>query len=327
MDSRSPRGLGELSILSPNKNDLYYNNKYNMTPSNYSFEKGDSQYRLPSSPVEPKPTSTKSYIKHTQFTSYNMIRPKALMEITELIESNLLELNKRGRTEVSKERLSIYKSALDRYIEETHVYKPLLTKIKDEYELMISYLMRKLELYRDYDAESARKDDYYSQKIEEMKNLHSTEELKLFRNSQQLESEVKRKMRDYIEIESENKQIRESNIKILKEYEGMKVTCLALTNSLSKCEDEKKRLQSSLVIKESENAVNRLNINKLGEEIERLQQVIHTKDQLQSNLVPQEEVSKLEKVVSELHSNQKLLEDKHRQVVFMSSICYTLISS
>lgn len=223
----------------------------------------------PRAPREPRPSEAlKPNGKSIRTDSYSMARPALLGEVTKIIDDGIKRLQRSG-SKNDDERLEVYREAFQKFIDEFNIYRPVLMSVKREYDSRLSGLREKLTTYSSYDSEMAVKEQ---ETINKIRNIQHYSEIKI----QQVTDRARDLEMTVLKLESEKKllqtelqQSEEVNMRLSNDCDEMRNTCVTLTNSLSRLEEERrisKALESTM---SSEISNLKFSEGKANEEIER----------------------------------------------------------
>jgi hypothetical protein len=203
----------------------------------------------PQQPSTPKPSLSSakkflSYAKNNQFKSYNPARPPLLVEINEMVEKGMQKINFLNESSFIV-KLEVYKQPFQRLIDDFNIYGPFLYSVKHAYESAINQIESELRKYSIIDSHMAVIEQESSFKV---LRAQYKSELSI-KNLEETVVELKNKLEVSSNqnklLEFEMKSIANESQLLRKECDELRSTCLILTNSLTRLEEEKKKLQFS----------------------------------------------------------------------------------
>lgn len=169
----------------------------------------------------------------------------------------------------SASRKQVYAEALQEYINDCTIYKPILQEAKDAYEQYIHELESKIDEFANQSTEVNLKEAQLEKQIEDIRTENQQkldavqEQLRAFHQRIQCLEKEKR------QLEAEAGKQREYASQIKKELETMRNSCVTLTSSLSRLDEEHRTFQNLEASRLSEINHLRSAEQKLNEEIER----------------------------------------------------------
>eukprot|EP00981_Chlorochromonas_danica_P015405 scaffold12037_cov159-Ochromonas_danica.AAC.6 len=316
-------------------------------PLSFSVDNKNDQPREPDLPSAHslRPCNKAQSLRKTlHFQPYKSTRPDLLDHLNLMIGQGLRTIpsktveevvdgknddndpSRGGGNEKDQEKLYwIYSTAFQVFINESTLYQKFLLDVKLAYEGYIEQLLHELASYQGKREEDV---DIVSQCQDKMKSLEimKNQELDLVRN--QL-NEMNNK---YLLLQEEKKRnevdslsLKESSSTLRKEYEDLKNTCTMLTSSLSRMEEEYRNYQAAENIRGLEVASLRATEQKLNEEIERLQGILQSNEQIIGMMVGQDVVNNLEVTITMLREELKRMEITHRQLLMRYATLKTAV--
>lgn len=166
-------------------------------------------------------------------------------------------------------RKQVYAEALQEYINDCTIYRPILQNAKDAYEQYIALLEKTVEGLSGRAAYVNEREQQLESQVEAIRQEQQQrvdviqEQLRAFHQRVHVIDKEKRQL----EIEATKQ--REIAISVKKELEDMRISCNTLTSSLSRLEDEHRTFQNLEAGRLSEINHLRSSEQKLNEEIER----------------------------------------------------------
>lgn len=264
-----------------------------MNPSakveNHQRVRGPGTVILTHSPIKPRPPEsprppknvTSEYTRVVMMEQYHKpSRHPLLAELNDIVSSGLKLLEQSGPNpnsstdggvdkDFSVARLEVYRDAFQRYIEEFNIYRPFLSEVKHEYDSVIETLWNKLHASSSIRSHLAAIEKKHVAEIHEIEHANSQKIQILEEENKRLEALFNAKVREFDEREEEMGVLRASSAKARKEWEEMRTSCLTLTNSLARLDEEKKQAHAKDAIKTADMANLRIQVQRATEEVER----------------------------------------------------------
>ena len=217
--------------------------------------------------------------------------------------------------EVSSDRLAVYRSAFQLYVEDSSIYKSFLSSVLLEYDDCVDGLreqIRELSSVRleiplqqvDLAKQMRERDTEYSQRTDE-----------LLRRISQLEGALAASERKLTMVQKEFGEYKDSSDKMRSQWEEMRVSCMRLTSSLSRHDEDSKRNKAADTVRQAEFVAARVNEKKALEQSERLTLMLQEMEAVQSTLVTKEAVEEHLSTIAKLRGELKKKEDLHRDLI------------
>lgn len=166
-------------------------------------------------------------------------------------------------------RKHIYAEALQEYINDCTIYKPILQEAKDAYEDYIRGLEQKIDEFATQSSQVRMREDQLEKQIEEIRHESQHKVDTVNEQSRVLQQRIQGLEKEKRQLETEANKQREYTNQIKKELEEMRASCVTLTSSLSRLDDEHRTYQNLEASRLSEINHLRSSEQKLNEEIER----------------------------------------------------------
>ena len=286
-------------------------------------------------------TNTNNNRRGRTYTRDTLHHPALLEEINDMITTGLKrlkeerekasqllhEIHERSDTGAQSDRLALYRTAFQRYIDESSIYKQFLTAFMHEYDRGIDELreqVRSLSSVRlELPMQLAENSDRF--KLQALEHKKSTEEL--LRRVSQLEGALAQTQRKLSLTEAEYRDYCVGSETMRGQWEEMRVSCIRLTNSLQRHEDEKKRAKVADASRQAEFVAAKINEHKSQEQAERLTIILQEMEAVQSTLVTKEAVEEQLSLIKHLRAELKNKEDQHRDFISRYSTLKAAIES
>jgi len=284
--------------------------------------------------VSPRPPSTskrsssasmkQKMPKFSSGRSYNIARPPLLLELEELIASQLSELEQERmptpdepQTDdwLSMGRLKIYKDAFQRFIEEFNIYKPILSAIKFEYESAFDYFSSKARNHMSTKTEFVTYERQHSQKMAQKEQQHAAIVEALEAKNAEVEKKLAQKTKELQIANAEVDILKLASAKAEAVADEIKSSCITLTNALKRNEQEKKELADAESGRLNEILALKVAFHKSSSELERLRLQVHDMESNQSTLVSHEKLERHVVKIQDLRDQLKEKDDEHRDLI------------
>ncbi len=177
--------------------------------------------------------------------------------------------NEQDASLYSAERLRVYATAFQRFIDESTIYQRFLQDTKDTYDAYIIELLDKLSAFNTNVVQTSRREVELSKQLVELDEVHQHKLDKINEKVRLLESRIQSIDVEKSLIEADCAKSKDQMIQMRREYDEMKGTCVTLTNGLSRMEDEHRSYQNNEAGRLTELTYLRASEQKLNEEIER----------------------------------------------------------
>jgi chromosome segregation ATPase len=191
----------------------------------------------PNPPDLPKPSSNQSYLGSVSFQPYRSTRPQLLVEINAIVEAGLRDLE--GRADTPSPRLSVYRMAFQRFIDEFTIYGPFLQSVKHEYDDCIDQLWERLREVATVHADLAVKDEEHAVLSRSVHKAHKEEVKALQEKIKSLELALVRKDHDVQNAQQAAAEAKDQFEKRLDEIEELRKANDMLVRSLTQLEADK----------------------------------------------------------------------------------------
>lgn len=221
------------------KSDLSWLSAASLTAVGLSDEKPETK-----KPVVPKDSlpskGMSTYVKNVRFNAYKSTRPALLLEINSILSIGEKKLiAEYGENVPQTEFLNMYAEAFNRYIEESTLYQPFLSKVKAYYDESIKDKDLKLEDYQNFDSKLDEKDELYARQLNEatLSLKAQVEELNAkLKASKVLEDTF---LENVKVLTQENGRLVEMNTSLRKEADTSRSTSASLASALARMAEEK----------------------------------------------------------------------------------------
>jgi uncharacterized coiled-coil protein SlyX len=169
----------------------------------------------------------------------------------------------------SAERLRVYATAFQKFIDESTIYQRFLQDTKDTYDSYVLELLDKLSMFNSNVVQTSKREIELSKQLVERDEVHQLKVDKINEKVRALESRLQTLEMEKSISDTECSKAKEQMMNMKREYDEMKGTCLTLTNGLSRMEDEHRSYQNNEAGRLTELTYLRASEQKLNEEIER----------------------------------------------------------
>lgn len=321
--------------MNESSNDLYGSDNWSFKRINHLGTRGNDTSAIidisRSNDASPRPPSTSkrsasASMKHkvpvlSTGRQYNISRPPLLVELEQFIATQMDELKRENVEEpetddwLSMRRLTIYKDAFQRFIEEFNIYKPILTAIKYEYESAFDYFSSKARKEMSTKTEFVTHEREHSQKMAQKDQQHAAIVEALEIKNALVEKKLAEKTKELQITNAQVDILKMATSKAEAVADDVKRSCITLTNALKRNEAEKKELVDIESGRVSEILSLKIAFHKSSNELERLRLQVHDMESNQSTLVSHE---KLERHVAKIQDLREQLEEKdeeHRALI------------
>lgn len=228
----------------------------------------DNEYEKPHPPQTPTPSVAK-YLKSTKFKAYKSTRPDLLNDLNRALSEGLNKLASEGHADESKARLAVFKDVFQLFIENFTIYRPFLTSIKHEYESAIDKLVEDLDSYATIDSQTEMREQAHLAKTLHIQHAYDRKVADLEEKVSSLEKSLSRTEKERRSAQQEVRKIYDANVVLQKESDEMRSTCVTLTGSLTRLEEERKKAANLEAATQQELTSYKLSEQKAIAEIER----------------------------------------------------------
>jgi hypothetical protein len=229
-----PTEVGDLSWLSA----------ASFTPVGLSdAREKNPETKSPKEPAEVIPSKgISTYMKSARFNAYKSTRPALLQAITTHVENGLRQLRQQHGEDVPKRRaLEVYSSAFGMYIDESTLYKPILTSIKKCYDDIIEEDRQRAIMLNDVDALLQDRDGQHAQRIEKTNQEWQAQVQELEAKLNAAQVSAKESATKISKLILENSKLTESSLQSKREAEAAKTTSGLLATQLARLAEDKLR--------------------------------------------------------------------------------------
>lgn len=212
--------------------------------------------------------------KSAAFQPYKSTRPDLLQQLNLMVDQGMRNLHVNPSSEHKEhEELEkgyiVFSTAFQVFIDESTLYQPFLTSVKDAYESYTASLRQDIQLAMERLDSQVSIEEKFELKMKETVKEHEQKLKAQLDTIKDLSNRLKQTEEAKGQIELDFNRHRDSTVQMKKNYEDLKTTCALLTSSLSRMEEEYRNYQ----LQESNRAMEltslRANEQKLNEEIER----------------------------------------------------------
>eukprot|EP01038_Epipyxis_sp_PR26KG_P013229 gene13229-17729_t len=284
-----------------------------------------------------KATNLSPYRQQIKFTAYRSNNPELLSQVNLIVENGLSQIkhqfddmnsprniqinfnnNSNGKSDSIQHqfaKLEIYKLAFQKFIDHFTIYGPFLNSVKKEYDKTISIIQTTLESFTNIDVQSAMKEQEWISKFKQESMISDNKAKELKSQISNLENQLLIIQKQHAAKDNSYEKLLEQNKNLRKDCDEMRSTCITLTNSLSRLEDDRRMHQSLEATTQAEMLSLKVSEQKNVEEMERLQQTISNLEQIQAGMVSIKVISEHEATIHTLQTELKKIENSQRQVL------------
>ena len=259
----------EESVRSISLDSTMDNKMIHITPVIPSLSKSSPQQQA----------SMAKYIKSARFMPASIYRPKLISDINLKIESDLRKLAQQNSElnpiTIELERLRVFQTAFQTYIDDTSLYKTILEQIKEEYDKVVDSFKGKLEYFSYFEELIKENGISHKKSMEEIKQRSENEVKDLVQKLKAMEELVIKLKREKVNAEMGSSKYASESKRFQIEYNNLRSTSIAIASSLTRSEDNFFKAQQKLVDKEREVNEGRASVIRMSEEISNLQLTIH----------------------------------------------------
>ena len=207
-------------------------------------KKGE-KYDSPRPPDAPRRSLVSKYSKPITFNHHQTTHPILLQEVNNMVSEGLNKLSKvanAGENDQSDgiEKVDIYSKAFQRYINDCNIYQPFLLSVKQEYDKIVNLYSGQIHMINSLQSQLATKEHEFLFRLKEVEQAHSIAMADADQHKKMLEKIIADKERDLnatnLQV-AHYKKIAEKAEKELLEARG---SCVTLTSSLTRLEEERR---------------------------------------------------------------------------------------
>ncbi|RYG95634.1 hypothetical protein EON65_55680, partial [archaeon] len=186
--------------------------------------------------------------KTAAFQPYKSTRPDLLQQLNHMVEQGMRNLHinpsseHKEHEELEKSYI-VYSTAFQVFIDESTLYQPFLSSVKDAYGAYVESLRQDIQLVMEKLDSQVSVEEKFEHKMKMTVKQH---EQKL--EAQQdiikgLNTRLKQAEEGNAQLELDFSRHKESTVQMKKNYEDLKTTCALLTSSLSRMEEDYRNYQ------------------------------------------------------------------------------------
>jgi len=299
----------------------------------------------PQPPNLPKPSIGTVGGKITN-ESYSLAKPQLLVEINEIISNGLKRIekddkndNNNGINDVSNNKsykdkgavnfskLEVYRDAFQRFIEDSTIYRPFLNAVKHEYDVIIGELLDNLKAIPDLKMEMSKIEDEAAYKARGLTLAFEIKVQDLMEKNKMIQKEQARKEKELSSNAQEMITLRHENADLKTELAETKKSCITLTHSLNRYDEEMKKVQAREAARQADTAQLRVAAQKSNDEIEKLRALLSEMEAVQNNMVSHEVVKHQVDTINILESETKVMNATHKQLISRYTSIKSVIDS
>jgi chromosome segregation ATPase len=228
------------------KSDLSWLSSATLVPVGVVEHPETTNPKKPKVPKDILPSKNASmYLKNVRFSAYKSTHPDLLAEMTHMELTGMQALRAEfGENIPETSRIELASKILERFIEESTLYKTILRSCKDQYDHAISALTEKVDSYAGFDEQLEQKDKAHSEEVKKATG-------KLTERIDELESKLHKLQKNEKCVNVEVQALTTENIRLTnlmqamqKELEASKTTCSTLATSLNRMSEEKLKYEA-----------------------------------------------------------------------------------
>ena len=293
----------------------------------------------PQPPLLPRPSGSAIVGGKITFDSYSLAKPQLLSEINEIINNGLKRIekdndkinddnnNRPSKGTVNFTKLEVYRDAFQRFIEDSTIYRPFLNAVKHEYDLVIGELLDNLKAIPDLKMEMSKIEDSAAYKARGLTLAFEIKVQELMDKNKMIQKEQERKEKELSTYAQEMITLREENITLKAELVETKKSCITLTHSLNRYDEEMKKVQAREAARQADTAQLRVAVQKSTDEIEKLRALLSEMEAVQNNMVSHEVVKQQVETINTLETETKIMNATHKQLISRYSSIKSVIDA
>jgi len=293
----------------------------------------------PQPPCLPKPSGNTIVGGKITYDSYSLAKPQLLIEINEIISNGLQRIerdnqktndnnnNKANKGIVNLSKLEVYRDAFQRFIEDSTIYRPFLNAIKHEYDSIIGKLLDNLTTIPDLKMEIAKVEDASAYKARGLTLAFELKVQELMDKNKMIQKEQEKKEKELNSYAQEMIVMRKENAELKEELTETKKSCITLTHSLNRYDEEMKKVQVREASRQADTAQLRVAIQKSTDEIEKLRALLSETEAAQNNMVSHEVVKQQVETINTLETETKIMNATHKQLISRYSSIKSVIDN
>ena len=166
-------------------------------------------------------------------------------------------------------RLSIYRAAFARFIDEFNIYKPFLVAVKHEYEAALDHYSNNTRNNLNIRSELITKEREFSQKLAQKDQECATKIAECEHQKHLMDTILQQKDRELERLQKQIDEMTQQASAVERETAEVKNSCLTLTNALLRLEEEKKMIVSRENAKQSDFLSLKIALQKSNNDLER----------------------------------------------------------
>lgn len=255
--------------------------------------------------------------------------PALLEELLGMVTKGLKDLDGQhgGEGHHEADRLAVYRAAFQRYLDESSIYKGFLTGFAHEHDVAIDALRKQVASLSSVRLELPLQMAETSDKARAQAAEHQERTAALLKRISQLEGSLATTERKLKSTETEYREYRENSAKMRSQWEEMRVSCMRLTTSLSRHEEDKKRSKVSDAARQADFVAAKINERKSQEQAERLTVMLQELEAIQATLITKEAVEEQQGLIKHLQQELKAKEALHTDLINRYSILKAAIEA
>lgn len=291
----------------------------------------------PQPPALPKPSGSTMIGGKITHDSYSLAKPLLLIEINEIISNGLKRIekdnennisdNKSSKGTVNFSKLEVYRDAFQRFIEDSTIYRPFINAVKHEYDTVIGELLNSLKVIPDLKMEMSKIEDEAAYKARGLTLAFEIKVQELIDKNKMIQKEQEKKEKELKSYAQEMITLRNENADLKADLTETKKSCITLTHSLNRYDEEMKKVQARESSIQSDTAQLRVAVQKSTDEIEKLRALLSEMEAAQNNMVSHEVVKQQVETINTLETETKIMNATHKQLISRYSSIKSVIDN
>lgn len=225
------------------------------------------------------------------------------------------EQNKQSENSYQSDRLMVYRAAFQKYMGGSSLYLPFLTSFIDEYDGALDSLRQQVRDLSSVRLELPTQQSEAANRLREVNAEHEQHCEELLRRISQLEGSVAASERRLAITKAEFQEYKDSSEKMRNQWEDMRVSCMRLTSSLARHDEDSKKNKAIDSARQAEFVAAKVNEMRAQEQSERLTIMLQELQAVQSTLITKEAVEEQLLIISMLRVDVKKKDELHRDLI------------
>ena len=245
----------------------------------------------------------------------NKLGPAKGANALDMQSSSAIEIPLQSRQEGDLARLEVFREAFQRFIDDFNIYKPFLEQVKYEYDNIVSQQTETVKVNTNIKLQLVATEESYKQKMREMEVNHELKLNEALRQKTKSDVKLAKKTEKLTKLELETNDLKKEKDKLRVEFSETQITCLTLTNALSRYEEDSKYKQASEKQRNQDIVTLKANYVKATEEITRLRDLLSEMQAIQAHMVTYDVVEQLRTRVKELEARYSSVDSAHKSLI------------